>query len=70
LPPLPSDADTCRHSVVPNRARPMQFATALIAPVAAITAQLVAAFGAGESIEFSGNVHENGSNVAEEIGRS
>src|SRR5260370_40376161 len=70
LPPFPSDAVTCRHSVVPNRARATQFAIALIAPVAAITAHDVAARASGDSIEFGGKEKSIGWNVAEEIGRA
>ena len=65
LPLLPSDAVTCRHSVVPNRARATQFAIALIAPVAAITAHDVAARASGDSIEFGGKEKSIGWNVAE-----
>lgn len=47
----------------------MQFATALIAPVAAMTEQEVAARASGESIEFSGKTKSIGWKVAELTGQ-
>src|SRR5260370_18669604 len=70
LPPLPWLAATCRHSSDPNRARLTQLATALIAPVAAITEQDVAARASGESIELGGNTKSIGWKGAELTARS
>src|ERR1700690_1705437 len=70
FPPLPWLAATCRHSSDPNRARLTQLATALIAPVAAITEQDVAARASGDSIELGGNTKSIGWKGAELTGRS
>src|SRR3954447_5301973 len=70
LPPLPWLDATWPHSSDPNRAREMQFATALIAPVAAMTEQDVAARASGDSMVFGGKMKSIGWNVAELTGRS
>jgi len=48
----------------------MQLATALMAPVAAMTEQDVAARASGDSIEFGGKTKSIGWKVAELTGRS
>src|ERR1700727_279484 len=70
FPPLPWLAATWPPSSEPNRSRLTQLATALIAPVAAITEQDVAARASGDSIELGGNTKSIGWKVAELTGRA
>ena len=70
LPPLPIEAVTCCHSSLAKRAREMQLAMALMAPVQIITALLVAARGVGDKQLASGKTKSIGAKVALEIGKS